>query len=410
MVPNLVPNLREHHAEEPHTRSRRGLEASNRRANRLLGLSQAGFRRTRFDGRHEDVAAHVPARWSQAPPHARPLPRDLGRRCSCARHGRAWDIVKGSDPAADRARAKADPTFGELAELYLKHHARAKKKPRSVLEDQRTLTANLLPAWRDRKLPTISRRDVIALLDEVVARGAPIQANRVKALCSTIFNFAIGRDLLEHNPAHRVPQPALERSRERRLSDDEIRRLWAALEPEPEKVQVFYRLALLTAARRGEILGMAWDEVDLDKGWWILPAARAKNGTEHRIPLSPTAIDLLRSLEATQKSPFVFAGGRLGQPMKNPQVWAARIHARAELTDFIFHDLRRSVASGMTSIGIERLTVSKILNHTEGGVTRVYDRHSYDREKRTAVLKWEKHLNRLLTGYTNESNVVELHA
>ncbi|HEY1852573.1 MAG TPA: Arm DNA-binding domain-containing protein, partial [Candidatus Binataceae bacterium] len=65
------------------------------------------------------------------------------------------DIVKGSDPASERARAKADPTFGELAELYLKHHARAKKKPRSVLEDQRTLDANLLPAWRDRKLPTI---------------------------------------------------------------------------------------------------------------------------------------------------------------------------------------------------------------------------------------------------------------
>ena len=175
------------------------------------------------------------------------------------------DIAKGVDPAADRARAKADPTFGELAELYIERHARVKKKPRSIAEDEYML-ADLLPAWADRKLPTISRRDVIAVLDGIVARGSPVQANRVLALASTVFNFAIGRDLIEHNPAHRVARPALERSRERRLSDDEIRRLWQALDQEPFKVEAAFKLALLTAARRSEILGLAWSEVDLDGG------------------------------------------------------------------------------------------------------------------------------------------------
>ena len=176
------------------------------------------------------------------------------------------DVANGGDPGADRARAKADPTFAELAELYLERHARVKKKPRSIAEDEYMLAADLLPAWRDRKLPTISRRDVIAVLDTIVARGAPIRANRVLALASTIFNFAIGRDLLEHNPAHRIARPALERSRERRLSDDEIRRLWTTLDQERFKVQAVFKLALLTAARRSEIIGLPWSEVDLEAG------------------------------------------------------------------------------------------------------------------------------------------------
>jgi len=322
------------------------------------------------------------------------------------------DIVKGSNPAEDRARAKADPTFGELAELYLKHHARIKKKPRSVKADEQMLAADLLPAWKDRKLPAIGRRDVNALLDEVMARWAPIQANRVRALCSTIFNFAIGRDLIEHNPAYMVARRAPERGRERKLSDEEIRRLWAALEVEPIKVQAVFKFALLTAARRSEVLGLAWSELDLDRGWWVLPRERSKGGIEHRIPLSPTAVDLLRGLEAARKSPsqFVFAGGKIGRPVSNPQKWIARIRPRAKLIDFRFHDLRRTAASGMTAIGVERLTVSKILNHAEGGVTKIYDRHSYDNEKRVAMIKWDRHLQRLLTGAADEPKVVQLHA
>jgi integrase len=320
------------------------------------------------------------------------------------------EIVRGGDPAADRAAAKAEPTFGKLAELYLERHAKVHKRPRSAHEDVLMLNAELLPVWRDRKLSAIHKKDVIALLDSIAAR-APIKANRVRALASTMFNFAIGRDLLEHSPVYKVPRPAPERSRDRRLSDGEVCRLWAALEVEPAKVQAVYRLALLTAARRGELLGMAWSELDLDAGWWVLPGSRTKNGIEHRIPLSPTAIGLLRALEAlgSGASPFVFPGGRTGRPVANPQEWILRIRARAGLENFRFHDLRRTVASGMTAIGVQRLTVSKLLNHTEGGITAVYDRTSYDPEKRAAVVRWDRHLERLLTPDKDSSNVVQLH-
>jgi integrase len=318
------------------------------------------------------------------------------------------EIVRGGDPAADRAAAKAEPTFAQLAALYLERHAKVHKRPRSAHEDVLMLNAELLPAWRDRKLSAIQKRDVIALLDSIAAR-APIKANRVRALASTMFNFAIGRDLLEHSPVYKVPRPAPERSRDRRLSDGEVCRLWAALEVEPAKVQAVYKLALLTAARRSELLGMAWAELNLDTGWWVLPADRTKRGEEHRIPLSPTAIGLLRAFETSRKSPFVFPGGRTGRPMANPQEWILRIRARAGLEDFRLHDLRRTAASNMTALGVARLTVSKLLNHAEGGITKVYDRHSYDGEKRAAVVRWDAHLQRLLTPEKESSNVVQLH-
>ena len=338
------------------------------------------------------------------------------------------DIAKGMDPAEERTQAKLDPTFGEFADIYLERYARVEKKPRSVREDEHMIEADLKPAWQDRKLPTISRRDVIALLDRIVARDAPVRANRVRALASKMFNFAISRDLVEHNPVHGTSRPSPERSRERRLSDDEICTLTEALKPEPLKVAGALKLALLTAARRSEILGLPWSELDLERAWWTLPGERTKNGKEHRIPLSPTAVILLRELEADAdaksskrpkakhreggeaptKSQFVFAGGRIGRPVANPQKWMKRIRDRAELQDIRFHDLRRTAASGMTAIGIERLTVSKLLNHAEGGVTQIYDRHSYDVEKRAAVNKWDRRLNEILSGKP-VAKVVALH-
>jgi integrase len=322
---------------------------------------------------------------------------------------RLGDVARGADPAKERAQDRSEPTFADLADLYMKHHSRPKKKPRSVVADERMLRADLLPIWQHRRLGTIGRRDVIALIDDIVARGAPVHANRTKALISSIFNFAIGRDLLEQNPAYKVPKPTLERSRDRFLSDGEIRRLWAALETEPLKVKAAYRLALLTAARRSELLDMPWTELDLDSGWWVLPADRTKAGKTHRIPLGPTALNLLRALQVDRDSPFVFSG-RYGRPVVNPQKWNERLRKNAQLENFRLHDLRRTTASKLTEIGVPRLVVSKLLNHAEGGITAIYDRHSYDQEKREALIKWDRHLQRLLTGEADEQKVVQLHA
>jgi integrase len=175
------------------------------------------------------------------------------------------------------------------------------------------------------------------------------------------------------------------------------------------KVKAAYRLALLTAARRSELLDMPWTELDLDSGWWVLPADRTKAGKTHRIPLGPTALNLLRALQVDRDSPFVFSG-RYGRPVVNPQKWNERLRKNAQLENFRLHDLRRTTASKLTEIGVPRLVVSKLLNHAEGGITAIYDRHSYDQEKREALIKWDRHLQRLLTGEADEQKVVQLHA
>jgi len=151
---------------------------------------------------------------------------------------------------------------------------------------------------------------VIALLDVIVARGAKVKANRVLSLLSKVFNFAIERSIVESNPAQGVPRRIRERPRERCLNDSEIRSLWQTLNEFPsEKIADAYRLMLLTAQRVGEVLRMAWAEIDFESGWWTLPAERSKTNQIHRIPLTGTALAILnRRKDAAGDSLYVFLG------------------------------------------------------------------------------------------------------
>jgi integrase len=318
-------------------------------------------------------------------------------------------VAAGEDPGAEKQAQRQGETFAELAALYLERWAAEHKKASSASEDKRMLEADLA-AWNERKLETIGRADVIALLDRIVARGASIQANRTRALISKLFNFAIARGLVEHNPASHIPRPTAERTRDRVLSADEIRVLWLAAEHERPKVAALFKLALLTAARRTEILGMRWDEIDIASGWWTIPRERSKNGLAHRIPLVPCAVEVLRGLQLTSDDEFVFPGGRLERPVMNPQKWLRRIREVTGIANFRLHDLRRTVASNLTALGVPRLTVSKLLNHAEAGVTAVYDRHSYDGEKRAALLRWETRLREIVSGRSASAQVIALRA
>jgi integrase len=314
----------------------------------------------------------------------------------------------GTDPALAKQDARGADTFGTLAALYIERHAKTEK--RTWREDERKLKTDLLPKWRNRKANEIKRADVIEMLDAIVDRGAPITANRTRALISKIFNFAIKRGLVEVNPAAGVDNPGAERQRDRVLSEDEIAKLWASLDHEPPRIAAIFRLGLLTAQRRNEILGMSWAELDLAAGWWTIPAERCKNGLTHRVPLAPQAAALIRQIkDASPNESFVFRGGRIGQPLGSLQKPIRRVKA-ASAIDFKFHDLRRTAASLMTGSGIQRLVVSKVLNHVERGVTAIYDRHGYDAEKRAALIKWESRLSEIISGGREKSELIDLRA
>jgi integrase len=308
----------------------------------------------------------------------------------------------GTDPATAKQDARSADTFGELAQLYLDRYA--KREKRTWREDERKLKIDLLPKWRNRKGHEIKRADVLEMLDGIVDRGSPVSANRTRALISKVFNFGIKRGIVESNPAQGVDNPGHEQQRDRVLSEDEIRTLWGALDTEPAWSAAVFRLDLLTAQRRSEILGMTWDELDLASGWWTIPGERTKNGLAHRVPLAPQAVKILKTLQSGKHDEvFVFRGGRRGRPMANLQKPLRRLKKDTQL-DFRFHDLRRTTASCMTGIGIPRVVVSKILNHVERGITAVYDRHSYDAEKRAAMHKWERRLQVIIANRQVDSN------
>jgi integrase len=150
---------------------------------------------------------------------------------------------------------------------------------------------------------------------------------------------------------------------------------------------------------------MRWQDVDLKGGWWIIPATASKNKLAHRVPLNTTALNILTTIRGEVDREFE-AKRAAGKPATEPVyvlegARGKRQQAEAAATftveDFRGHDLRRTAASLMTSGGVARLIVSKILNHVERGVTPVYDRHSYDAEKRAALDWWDVKLTAILT-------------
>lgn len=312
----------------------------------------------------------------------------------------------GEDPSAqvktkraakqlERKEARAAPSVHQLATDFIELYA--KRKKRSWRNDQRMLESEVLPVWGSIKAATITRRDVVALLDRIAATR-PVYANRVFAVTRKMFNWAFDRDLIEATPCARVKPPGKETSRERVLTDDELRTFWMKL-PEsgaPPSLQTALRLQLLTASRIGEILGARWDEIDLKRRELLVPGKRSKNGLENVVPLSPLAVDLIKSLERT--SAFVFpAGGKAGHVRIDVATHElARAVPRLGLAHFTSHDLRRTAATKLAELRTPRVVIDLILNHKDKSVGGIYDRHTYTSEKRAALEALSNHLLTLM--------------
>jgi integrase len=320
-------------------------------------------------------------------------------------------LVKGIDPGAktvfERQEELKAPTVAGLAVEYLEKWAKPRK--RSWQTDKRILEKDVLPEWGWRKARDITRRDVIRLLDGIIDRGAGIMSNRSFAVIRKMFNFAVNRDIVPVSPCLAVRSPAPEQRRDRVLTTDEIRAFWHSMDGAKmaEGTKLTLKLQLVTAQRKGEIISAAWDEIDLIEGWWTIPGEKSKNSLPHRVPLSPFALELFRAAKTLAGgSPWVFPSPRGGKHITPEAVDHALRRPGLEALGFTFvpHDLRRTAASHMTGMGISRLVVSKLLNHVERGVTAVYDRHSYDREKRQALEAWTHKLKGIVEGA--EANVI----
>jgi integrase len=344
-------------------------------------------------------------------------------------------IRKGQDPAGELRLAKEKPsdTIGALVADYIAKHVRVKQRGR--VEEERILNVEILPRWKGRSVREITRRDVRALVEPIAERGSPIMANRTLAVVRRVLNFGIRNDWLDGNPAALIDKPGQEQSRDRVLNDDEIRRLWWLLNRQPTTderpapgrkralgtaddpicpvspvLAAVVAMRLLTAQRGGEVLRMRWRDLDLDSGWWTIPAEWTKNGHTHRVPLVNSALEIIHArkeeLEPPKKglgkralsseSDFVFVG--TGASVRDRAKKAPSRIARALGIDFRGHDLRRTAATKMAESGVPRHHISAVLNHVEHGprATRVYDRYNYDNEKRAALEVWARRLDMIV--------------
>jgi integrase len=314
-------------------------------------------------------------------------------------------ISKGLDPKikiqADKRANKEAYSVADLIDEYLEKWAKPNKK--SWREDERILKKDVLPVWGRRKAKDLKRRDIVLLIDRIVDRGSPIQANRALATVRKMFNFALSRSILEISPCVGIQAPSKENRRDRMLSDNEIRQFWTKLDQckMSEGIRLILKLLLVTAQRKGEIAFSEWTEFDLEAGWWTIPKEKSKNTLPHRVPLTGLALHLLNQAKnLSNDSRWVFPGRSGDKPITGEAIdHAVRNNLEIlEIKIFTPHDCRRTAASGMTGMGIPRLVASQILNHAESGVTAVYDRHSYDNEKRQALEAWSRKLESILTG------------
>jgi integrase len=307
------------------------------------------------------------------------------------------DAQRGIDPTAAKAEEKRQAllartnTFAAVVDDYMIDRC---QKLRTRDEIRRQFDVDILPTLGDRAITSITRADLEALLREK-ARTAPISANRIAALLSAIFTWALDEEIITGSPAIRLPRYGEEVERERNLTPDEIRTLWDAFEKCGYPLGRVCQMLLVTGQRRSEVAEMKWSEIDGDA--WVLPGERSKTKKGHRIPLSSLALEILRGVPHVGEYVFTRRGDK---PVGGFDKGKERINTlcTTPVEDWRLHDLRRTAATMMRSLGIDRLVVSKILNHAEGGITKRYDRYAADPEQTAAMERWANKLREIISG------------
>jgi integrase len=386
--------------------------ADLRQAGLALRITSKGARSFAYRYRHPDTRKPLRITLGTYPTTTLEAARKRAREM-------AAQVEAGVNPTEHkRAEREKAPTrsFEALAMRYLKEHAERHKRPRSIEEDRRNLQIHILPKWGKRDFRNIRRSDIIELIEAIVGDGKHTAANRVHALVSSIFNFAIDSELLEANPATRLKKRGKEQARRRTLSDGEIRLFYNGIieAPTPRLVGLALRLALLTGTRASEVAGARKSELehldDRAKAVWLIPASRIKNKSDHLVPLAPLALETIREAgKLAGDSDFLFPALR-----SNGKKHVTRQALPAAMQDFgarqggtwganppVPHDLRRTVNTWLAKAGISREVRDRCLNHLsgQGDIETTYNRYEFQKEKRAAFGAWAKHISSLVRGY-----------
>lgn len=261
-----------------------------------------------------------------------------------------------------------------------------------ALEIERRLKAEVVPKLGERPFESVTRNTIKQLLDGIERRAPRVAGHVYYDLC-VLYKWALRENMIAASPMLGIEPPPKPEARERVLSTEELRRIWAATETGSTYATII-RLLMLTAARRGEVTSAEWSEFDLVRGMWIIPRSRTKNKREHRLPLSSLAVDTLTSWQRSELSGarYLFPartndddGGLTFSGFSRSK---RRLDKQSGTTAWTVHDIRRTVATCLAEMATPPHVIERILNHTHGTMTpiaRVYNRASYEAEMRTAL-------------------------
>ena len=283
-------------------------------------------------------------------------------------------IAEGKNPAEVKRGKKAELTFADLFLQYMERHSKLTK--RTWAEDLSKYSQYLEKPLGKLKISEIDRKAIAQIHSSITKAGHAPTANRVKALISSIFGWAISAGLVESNPAIGI-KANREKSRDRFLQGDELPRFFKALaEEENTTLRDYFLLSLLTGARRSNVLAMKWSDVNLDRAEWRIE--ETKNGTPQTVTLSPEAIEILQNRKPSDDAIFVFPGaGNTGHLMEPKKGWK-RVLERAGINDLRIHDLRRTLGSWQAKTGASLAIIGKSLNHKNQSTTAIYARLDLD--------------------------------
>jgi integrase len=295
-------------------------------------------------------------------------------------------VASGQDPFA---QALSSETFGAEIERYL---ARKRTSLRlSWFSQTESYLRNSFAALHKLTFADIDRRKVAAILGEIETNSGPIARNRARAALSAMFTWAIQEGHCELNPVTGTGKADEGGSRERVLTQDELRKLWRSLGE--GRFADIVRLLLLTGQRRTEIGRLTWTEVDLDRKLIVLAPERTKNSRLHEVPLSHQALAILS--RQPRRTEFVFS-------KRGFMNWAdakARLDVRASIAGWRLHDLRRTCVTGMAELGVLPHYIEQCVNHQSGhkaNIAGTYNRALYADAVREGLQRWADHLDKVV--------------
>ena len=308
------------------------------------------------------------------------------------------EVGRGADPVAGAPASRHEFRFADVVDRFVDAHCKRHNRESHARETERLLQVRFVSAWEDRDVRELSKGDVLKVLDGAVNAGTPSAANHALAAISKLFSWAAGRGLISANPCSGISRPAPATTRDRVLSMGELAAIWSATETTGAPFAQIVRLLLLTAQRRGEVVGMRWGELDLDARTWSIPAKRTKGNRVQVVPLSPLAISVISTIPRINEDLVFPARGNGEATTSGFSKMKRALDECCQVVDWTLHDLRRTAATHMASLGVAPHVIERILNHTTGtlgGVAGIYNRFQYLPEMRAALELWAEQVAKL---------------